>query len=380
MEHAELKENRQPTNADGERAVKQIESRAQVALSPPDVFGGFSVVLGEIRAQESAGQAELAIQGYYMSGSGQSMVQTSGMAENSTQFIEGLGLLSTNVEGYGGAGFHAGNLSAGLKELRSGDGTGTFKGGDFHTSSYLVESPFTNVYSPDIAGRGAQISMRRTNRTYQFFVGEDTVLAGPRIPFRLILPQRIIGASMQQKIGEGWTIGVRFMNLATSSSALTDDSTYFLPGRTYEGSNSLMFQSTYKVNEHLKLYGETGYGTVSGFTPLAVDQKPFSVLIGPSWETEKFSIRANYVRQSTSYMPLLGYFRRRPQRAVRRRPRPAIWESGILRFRERLFQQPGEEPRSAQLQQHRLHNGGFGHASVEDQRRRIRDDVEPDRA
>ena len=37
-------------------------------------------------------------------------------------------------------------------------------------------------------------------------------------------------------------------------------------------------------------------------------QVPISLLIGPSWETDKFTSRANYVRQSTSYMPLLGYF------------------------------------------------------------------------
>ena len=291
-------------------AVKRIDCSAQIArcLSIVMFLAAPMLFCCEIRAQESAGQAEVAMQGYYMSGSGQSLIQTSGMAANSTQFIEGLGLLSTNVEGYGGDGFHTGNLSAGLEGTPIWGWHWDFKGGDFHTSSYLVETPFSNVYSPEIAGRGGQIAMRRTNRTYQFFAGEDTVLEGPRIPFRLILPQRIIGASMQQKIGERLALGVRFMNTETSSSGLTSDSTFFLPGRTYQGSNSMTLQSTYHVSEHLKLYGETGYGTVSGFTPLPVAQKPFSFLIGPSWETDKFSARANYVRQSTSYMPLLGYF------------------------------------------------------------------------
>jgi hypothetical protein len=62
------------------------------------------------------------------------------------------------------------------------------------------------------------------------------------------------------------------------------------------------------LSEHVKVYGETSYGAVSNFTPSTVGQKPFSFLIGPSWEETKFSIRSNYVRQSTSYMPLLGYF------------------------------------------------------------------------
>jgi hypothetical protein len=263
---------------------------------------------GETRAQESAGQAEVAMQGYYMSGSDQPLIETSGMAENSTQFLPGLGLLTTNVEGYGGDGFRTGNLYAGLQGTPIWGWHWDFIGGDYHFSSYLVENPFSNVYTPEIAGRGAQIAMKRTNRTYQFFVGEDTVLAGERIPFRLILPQRLIGASMQQKVGEHWAFGLRYMNLATSSSALTEDANYILPGRTYQGSNSLTFQSTYSFSEHLKFYGETGYGTASSFTSLPVGQKPFSFLAGPSWETSKFTVRANYVRQSTTYMPLLGYF------------------------------------------------------------------------
>ena len=132
---------------------------------------------GEIRAQGTAGQAEIAVQGYYMSGSGQSLTQTSGMAESYSQFIEGLGLISTNVEGYGGDGFRTGNLSVGTAwNTACGAGIGILSGGDFHFSSYMVENPFSNVYSPEIAGRGAQIAMRRTNSTYQFFVGEDTVL------------------------------------------------------------------------------------------------------------------------------------------------------------------------------------------------------------
>jgi len=290
--------------------MKRKDGLAQIARYSLIVMGLVASMLycGEIRAQESAGQAEVAMQGYYLSGSGQSLVQTSGMAENSSQFIEGLGLFTTNVEGYGGDGFRTGNLFVGLRGTPIWGWHWDFIGGDFHSSSYLVENPFSNVYSPEIAGRGGQIAVRRTNRTYQFYVGDDTVLEGPRIPFRLILPQRIIGASMQQKVGERLSLGVRYMNMETSPSALTSDSTFFLPGRTYKGANTLTLQSTYRFSEHLKLYGETGYATVSSFTPLPVGQKPFSLLFGPSWETDKFSVRANYVRQSTSYMPLLGYF------------------------------------------------------------------------
>src|ERR1035437_9173986 len=290
--------------------VKRTDCLTQIARCSPIVMFLVASMLfgGEVRAQESAGQAEVAVQGYYMSGSGRALIQTSGMAENYSQFIDGLGLITTNVEGYGGDGFRTGNLSAGLHGTPIWGWHWDFTGGDFHFSSYMVENPFSNVYSPEIAGRGALIAMRRTNRTYQFFVGEDTELSGPRIPFRLILPQRVMGASMQQKVGERWVFGVRYLNLATSPNALTEDPTYFSPGHDVQGSNSLTFQTTYRFSEHLKFYGETGYGTASSFTPSPVAQQPFSLLVGPSWETNKFSVRANYVRQSTTYMPLLGYF------------------------------------------------------------------------
>lgn len=248
------------------------------------------------------------MQGYYLGGSGQPLVQTSGIAVNTTQFVNGLGLFSVNVEGYGGDGFRTGNLFVGLQGMPSFGWHWDFMGGDFHLSSNLVENPFSNVYTPEIAARGVRIVMRRTNRTYQFFAGEDAVSEGPRIPFRLILPQLVMGATMQQKIGERWSLGVRYLDLETNPTALTSYPTYFSPGRTYHDSNSLTFQSAYNFTEHFKVYGEAGYATVSTFTPSTVAQQPFSLAVGPSWETKKFTIRANYVRQSTSYMPLLGYF------------------------------------------------------------------------
>jgi hypothetical protein len=311
--------------------VKRIERLAYIARCSPSITLVLVLICcgGEIRAQESAGQAEVAIQSYSLSGSGQPPIQTTGMAVKTTQFIEGLGLMTANVEGYGGEGLRTGNVFAGLEGTPLWGWHWDFMGGDFHFPSDLVENPFSNVYTPEIAARGLHIVMRRTDRSYQFFVGEDTVLEGPRIPFRLVLPQRVMGADLQQKVGKRWAFGLRFLNLDTSPSALTKDSTYFFPGRSYQNSNSLTFQSTYLFTEHLKVYAEAGYGTASSFSPAQlaelpssqgepaapspttsspVRQQPFSLVIGPSWETSKFTIRANYVRQSTTYLPLLGYF------------------------------------------------------------------------
>ena len=190
----------------GNGAVKRTRRLRYIRRCSP-ILGFFVASMTlcvAIRAQESAGQAEIALQGYYLTGSGQPFTETSGLAENSSQFIQGLGLLSTNVEGYGGDGFRTGNLYAGLKGTPIWGWHWDFTGGDFHFSSYLVENPFSNVYSPEIAGRGGQVAMRRTNSTYQFFVGEDTVLEGPRIPFRLILPQRVM--SISRRLGRSYVL------------------------------------------------------------------------------------------------------------------------------------------------------------------------------
>lgn len=230
------------------------------------------------------------------------------MAENMSEFIGGLGLLRVDVEGYGGDGFRTGNVMAGLEGTPLLGWHWDFLGGDFHFSPDLPETPFTNIYTPEIAGRGVNIAMRRTNRAYRVFMGEDTVLAGPRIPFRQILPQRVIGGTVQQTFASRWVVGVRYLNLLTSPHAIAEYPSYFSPGHLIHGANTLTFLSSYRFSENLRLYGEAGYSTVSTFTPSPSPQKPFSFLVGPTWKTGKFSVLGNYVLQSTSYMPLLGYF------------------------------------------------------------------------
>jgi uncharacterized membrane protein YgcG len=257
---------------------------------------------------QTVGQADVAFQGYYLAGSGQPLTDILGPAVNTSEFIPGVGLFAANIEGYGGNGLHSGNLFAGLERVPIWGWHWDFLGGDFHFASDLVKNPFQNIYTPEIAGRGFEIVMRRKDRSYQFFVGEETLLEGPRIPYRVLMPQRVLGASMQQKVGKRWEFGVRYLNLSTNPNALSSEPTLFLPGHAYRSSNSLTFQSSYSFTKHLMLYAEAGYGKASSFTPSPVGQQPFSLFIGPSWETDKFSLKANYVRQSTTYLPLLGTF------------------------------------------------------------------------
>jgi hypothetical protein len=230
------------------------------------------------------------------------------MALNFKEFIPGTGLLDGNLEGYGGGGFHTGTNFLGLEQVPLWGWKWDFMGGDFQFHSNMVENPFQNIYTPDISGRGARIIVRRKNRSYQFFVGDETLLGGPRVPYRIALPQLVLGGSLWQKVGEHWEFGVRYMHLGTDSSVLTTDAAYYFPGHNYRDWNGVTFQSTYHATKHLKFYAEVTGSKASSFTPSPVGQEPLSLLVGPDWETDKFTIRANYALQSTTYLPLLGTF------------------------------------------------------------------------
>ena len=299
--------------------VKHNSDRAALALAALILFGSRVWAQSAVPTDaaqptdaaergEAAGQGELAFQGYYLAQSGQPLLQTSGAALNFQEFVPGFGLIDGNVEGYGSDGFPAGTNFLALEQVPLWGWHWDFVGGDFRFSSNVVENPFLNIYTPEIAGRGVGIAVKRKDRAYQFFAGVETVLVGPRIPFLVTLPQNMVGATLQQKLGKRWEFGLRYVHLTTESSALTSYSNYFLPSRQFQNSNSLTLQSSYSFTTHLKLYSEVTYGTASTFTPSPGAQQPFSLLVGPSWQKTKFGIHANYIRQSTTYLPLLGYF------------------------------------------------------------------------
>ncbi|MDR3677335.1 MAG: hypothetical protein P4N24_17740, partial [Acidobacteriota bacterium] len=84
---------------------------------------------------QTSGQAEVALQGYYMAGSGQPLLDTSGMALRFKEFIPGVGLLDGNLEGYGGNGFHSGTNFVSLEHAPIWGWKWDFLGGDFQFSS-----------------------------------------------------------------------------------------------------------------------------------------------------------------------------------------------------------------------------------------------------
>ena len=270
-------------------------------------------------SKEFSGEAQVALQGYYAAAAGTAFLGTSGMAGTTAMFIPGLGLLKAGLEGYGSNGFHSGNVYLGVEGLARWGWHWDLMGGDFKFASSLTESPFNNVYRPEISARGARIVMKRANRTYQLFAGKESVLGGPRIPYRTLLPQTVLGATMHQKLSDQWEVGVRYLHLTTSEDVFGSKNAWSLPGHSFLSADSLQAESSYTIipgtgTHGLKFYSElslsraTSPAATTGTDVAPANAAPLSFFAGPSWESDKVTIKANYVRQSASYMPLLGLF------------------------------------------------------------------------
>jgi len=252
---------------------------------------------------QSRGQAEISFQGYYLAGNNQPLLDTSGMAFRFQEFVPGLGFLSGSLEGYGSQN----RLQTGenFLELRGVPWMGqhwTATGGDFHTPAALVEFPFYNIFTPEITARGVKIQANHEDRQYTFFAGEETLTAGPRVPYRLLVPQRLIGGSAARGIGKRLRVGARFLQFSSNPQDMAANPFLFPAGRTASLVRTFSAQSLFTPFQRLKLYAEASRPIVAGQRALT------SSLVGLSWDTRRFTFRTNFARQGAFYYPLAGYF------------------------------------------------------------------------
>ena len=264
---------------------------------------------------QNRGQAEVAMQGYYMGASSQSINSTTGSAVRFQDFIPNFGILSGSFEGYAAQN----HLQTGenFLQLRGAPWMGyrwTITGGDFRAPGLVVESPFTNIFTPEIAARGLRVQARHGDTEYTLFGGEETLSAGPRVPYRILAPQRVIGASVVRRIGKYFRIGGRLMELSSSRQDMANNPNLFPAGRNLGRVSTASVQALYTPFKRLKLYGEVSR---------AVESKVVSSVAGATWEAKDLTVRVNYVVQGTLYFPLIGYYtgdRRGPFGEVRLRP------------------------------------------------------------
>lgn len=308
-------------------ALPLLSETGQTAAPP--------VPLGSETGQTAAATFDIASQGYYFGGSGNSLSGITGAAVGFRSYLPGIGALSGNFEGYG----FNGQLTFGdnFLQLRGFSWMGLrwgVTGGDFRMAPSLVEFPFTNIFLPEIAARGIRVESSSMTRQYAVFFGTETLLEGPRVPFRLTTPQRVLGASVVQKIGERFKIGVRALHLTTDTipESLT---ALFPPGENFRSDSSASVQALFKASEHFKIYGEAAVSNGSGTAPVADPSvpifeprsQPFSYTFGPVWDSPRLTVRANYIQQTASYLPVAGYFlgdRKGPFGEIRYRPWKAV--------------------------------------------------------
>jgi hypothetical protein len=143
---------------------------------------------------QTGGQGEIAFQGYYLSGGFNRLTDITGMAANFRTFVPGVGVVTGNIETLGGEGkFRSGNNYLELNGATWYGMRWRLTGGDFNVSTALVSSPFTNTFLPELAGEGFKIEASTPTRRYTFFDGVETLAAGPRVPFRIRVPQKVLG-------------------------------------------------------------------------------------------------------------------------------------------------------------------------------------------
>jgi hypothetical protein len=271
---------------------------------------------------QNRGEAELATQGYYLGGTSQSLLDTTGLAARFRDFLPGIGILAGSAEGYGSRNrFETGEN---YLELRGAPWLGqhwTVTGGDFRAPASMVEFPFFNIFTPEMTARGVEIQAARAGSQYTFFTGMETLSAGARVPYRIRTPQRISGASAVHKIGQRLQIGGRFLRFSTNPNDAANSLLLFPMGRVVPLVTTFSLQALYAPARHWTLYAEASEPVATGERTLT------SSLAVIAWESAAVTFRANYAHQGALYFPLAGFFagdRQGPFSEVRWRPRKSL--------------------------------------------------------
>jgi hypothetical protein len=257
----------------------------------------------------AGGVADLALQGYYLGGNLQPLTTLTGAATAFREFMPGLGLLSGNIEAYEQN--TRGRVGENFVQLRGFIWKGrrwNFIGGDFRLPATAVTFPFQNYFMPFAGIRGGEAEMQDGHTTYTLFAGEETLAAGPRISYRIQVPQYAAGASIRHTIGH-LELGARYLHLSSPDDAFQVYPVFFPVGHEFRQVDSLNLGAFYVLSPKLRFYSDATLSHVS-FLPgfAAAPSAPLSFLDGVIYDTRIITVRANYGQQSTSYLPLLGYY------------------------------------------------------------------------
>src|SRR5579872_6004267 len=184
---------------------------ARVRLPLPlEVLAVLVLFHGGLAAQEGGGQAEIGFQQYYLSYGSQRIANISGLALRYSQFIPDFGLVSASVSpALSNDRFRTGDDYLSLTGLPWKGQHWNFTVGDFRLPGQLLPTAFTNIYVPEINGRGFSAASTHGSRTMGFFYGTGTISNTPRVVLRIPVPQTLMGLYFRQKIGKRLLLGAR---------------------------------------------------------------------------------------------------------------------------------------------------------------------------
>jgi hypothetical protein len=257
----------------------------------------------------NGGFADVALQGYYLGGNSQGVTALSGTAISFRDYFPQIGLISGNLEGYEQN--TQGKLGDNYLELKGflwNDRRWNVTGGDFRVPANPVTFPFQNYFSPLIGLRGAEVEMSDGRRAYTLFWGVETLTAGARVGFRISVPQQVLGGSVKQTVGH-LEVSARYLHLSSPDDAPDRFPQYFSANRSFREADILTVAAYHSLTSRLKLYSDATLSRterIPGLDPVA--DVPLSWVSGLVWDGPKLTIRANYGSQSTSYLPVLGYY------------------------------------------------------------------------
>jgi hypothetical protein len=251
----------------------------------------------------AGGQGDIALQGFYLGGGGTPLLDTTGTSFRFQEFLPSVGFLDGSLEAYGSQNrFQTGEN---FLELRGAPWMGehwTVTGGDFHAPPGLLELPFNNIFTPLVTGRGFQVVASHDATEYSVFYGQEMLVSGDRVSYRLSTPQTVAGVSALRRVARGLQLGVRLMQFSASDDAMSQDSSLFPAGHSASMVRTATLESLYKPRPNLKFYAQVS----RAFTD--APHQVLSTLTGVSWENKDLTVRANYVRQGALYFPLAAYF------------------------------------------------------------------------
>jgi hypothetical protein len=130
---------------------------------------GCSCITIATNAQDRTGEAEVGFQQFLNS---QRVSNALGLTLGYREFIPDTGILSISLAPAAANGrFRAGESFVELKRFPWLGNYWTFRAGDFRIPGRLTDVQFSNLFYPEITGRGAWVEATHGGRTVGFFAG-----------------------------------------------------------------------------------------------------------------------------------------------------------------------------------------------------------------